>query len=191
MFCSLARPRQSQFNRSIFGQCIPQGSLLPVIGTDHGNRVAPSLRQGDGAAHVVVFSSADKQTEGAQSRSSEWRTVPEDKDYGSIACNIVLNPRTGMIMEPSDGTKKKTAHKSNQVVLAPKSNQGVLAPNQGVLGTKSNQDVLATQARPCTEQPELRMVQAGSTVQSLGLQGKDASLHQTRRRSEGGCCCRC
>ena len=39
--------------------------------------------------------------------------------------------------------QKPAAHKSNQVVLAPKSNQGVLAPNQVVLGTKSNQDVLA------------------------------------------------
>ena len=48
----------------------------------------------DHAAQVVVFEEADVQTEGAHYQSSEWCTVPEEnKGYGSVACNIVLNPR--------------------------------------------------------------------------------------------------
>ena len=84
-----------------------------------GHRDRAWERGGDGAAHVVVFSSVDVQTEGARYKSSEWRTVPEDKDYDSVACNIVLNHRTGMIMESSAGTKKKTTQKSNQLCWHP------------------------------------------------------------------------
>ena len=70
-------------------------------------------------AQVVVFKEEDVQTEGVHYQSSEWRTVPEEnKDYGAVACSIVLNPRTGMIMESDDGTENETIEKSNQSVLA-------------------------------------------------------------------------
>ena len=84
-----------------------------------GHRDRPQERSGNSTAQVVVFKEADVQTEGAHYQSSEWRTVPEEnKDYGSVACNIVLNPRTGMIMESDDGTENETIDKSSQGVVA-------------------------------------------------------------------------
>ena len=95
-----------------------------------GHRDRPQERSGNSTAQVVVFKEADVQTEGAHYQSSEWRTVPEEnKDYGSVACNIVLNPRTGMIMDSDDGAEKGTINK----------------PGEGVV---------ARQTRPDTDQPE-------------------------------------
>jgi len=37
-------------------------------------------------------------TRKALEEESEWQTVPEDRDYDAVACNIVLNPRTGLAM---------------------------------------------------------------------------------------------
>ena len=84
-----------------------------------GHRDRPQERCGNSTAQVVVFKPADVQTKGAHYQSSEWRTMPEEnKDYGSVACSIVLNHRTGMIIESSAGTENETIDKSNQSVLA-------------------------------------------------------------------------
>ena len=71
-------------------------------------------------AKVVAFRSADVQKEGAHYHSSEWRIVPEqDKDYGAVACSIVLNPRTGLIMQDDDDTKQEATDKSKLSKSAP------------------------------------------------------------------------
>ena len=60
------------------------------------------------SANVVAFRSEDVQKEGAQYHSSEWRTVPEnDRDYDAVACNIVLNPRTGLAMSKEDAVPQE------------------------------------------------------------------------------------
>ena len=67
-----------------------------------GHRDKPQER----AAHVVVFKDADVQTGGASYESSEWRAVPEEnKEYSDVASNLVLNPRTGMIMDSDGGAE--------------------------------------------------------------------------------------
>ena len=104
-------------------------NLRPVytaIFAPPGHRDKPRERDGNGAANVVVFEPADVQKEGARYESSAWRTVPEERDYESVACSVV----------PSAGTKNKTKEET--------------ADTDG----PTKQGVLALQAWPCTDQPE-------------------------------------
>ena len=83
------------------------------------------------SAKVVAFRSEDVQKEGAQYHSSEWRTVPEkDKDYDAVACNIVLNPRTGLAMSKEDAAPQEVTDTSESSESAtqtqPDSDQPVL-----------------------------------------------------------------
>ena len=100
---SLAKLSQLRYVRTISVhwttlQCL----LLRGIGTNRRSA----------AAQVVVFKEADVQTDGASYESSEWRTVPEEnKEYSDVASNLVLNPRTGMIMDSDGGAENGTINK--------------------------------------------------------------------------------